>query len=58
VIEQRCLTRRTGASWQVAAVEALEDRGAGRSAALQGMFTRYLEHSAANEPVHSWPLPS
>ena len=57
VIERRCLTRRTGASWQVAAVEALEDGGASRTAALHGMFTRYLEHSAANEPVHSWPLP-
>ena len=57
MIEQRCLTRRTGASWQVATVEALEDRGASRTAALHGMFARYLEHSAANEPVHSWPLP-
>ena len=58
VIEQRCLTRRTGASWQVAAVRALEGRGASRSDALHGMFARYLEHSAGNEPVHSWPLPS
>ena len=58
VIEQRCLSRRTGASWQVAAVQALEGRGASRSGALHGMFARYLEHSAANEPVHSWPLPS
>ena len=58
VIEQRCLRRRTGAAWQVAAVEALEDRGASRTAALHGMFARYLEHSAANEPVYSWPLPS
>jgi hypothetical protein len=58
VVEQRCLTRRTGAAWQVAAVEALEARGASRSLALHGMFARYLEHSAANEPVHSWPLPS
>lgn len=57
MIEQRCLTRRTGASWQVAAVEALENRGTSRTAALHGMFARYLEHSAANEPVHSWPLP-
>jgi hypothetical protein len=58
IIEQRCLTRRTGAAWQVAAVEALENRGATRTAALHGMFAEYLEHSAANEPVHSWPLPS
>ena len=58
VVEQRCLTRRTGAAWQVAAVEALENRGATRTAALHGMFAEYLEHSAANAPVHSWPLPS
>ncbi len=38
VVEQRCLRRRTGAAWQVAAVEALEDRGASRTAALHGMF--------------------
>jgi hypothetical protein len=24
---------------------------------LRGMFGRYLEHSEANEPVHTWPLP-
>jgi hypothetical protein len=57
VIERRCVTRRTGASWQVDAVRALEDRGADRAGALHGMFARYLEHSAANEPVHAWPLP-
>ena len=57
VIEQRCLRRRTGAAWQVDAVAALEDRGADRATALHGHVRRYLEHSAANEPVHTWPLP-
>jgi hypothetical protein len=57
VIERRCVARRTGASWQVDAVRALEARGADRADALHGMFARYLEHSAANEPVHAWPLP-
>jgi hypothetical protein len=57
VIERRCVTRRTGAAWQLDAVRALEARGADRTAALHGMFARYLEHSAANEPVHAWPLP-
>jgi hypothetical protein len=55
VIERRCATRRTGASWQLDAVAALESRGADRHDALRGMFTRYLEFSAANEPVHAWP---
>ena len=57
VIERRCVTRRTGAAWQVDAVAALEARGADRTQALHGMFARYLEHSVANEPVHDWPIP-
>ena len=36
---------------------ALERRGADRAAALRGMLARYLEHSEANEPVHTWPVP-
>ena len=57
VIERRCLHRRTGAAWQLDAVAALEQRGADRVTALRGMFVRYLEHTEANEPVHTWPLP-
>jgi hypothetical protein len=57
IIEQRCVTRRTGASWQLDTVAALEDAGADRPAALHGMLARYLEWSAANEPVHTWPIP-
>jgi hypothetical protein len=56
VIEQRCVTRRTGAGWQLDMVAALEAGGADRQAALHGMLARYLERSAANEPVHSWPI--
>jgi hypothetical protein len=57
IIEQRCVTRRTGAGWQLDTVAALEDGGADRPAALHGMLSRYLEWSAANEPVHTWPVP-
>ncbi len=57
IIERRCATQRTGASWQLDTVAALEDRGADRSRALHGMLDRYLEHSAANDPVHDWPFP-
>jgi hypothetical protein len=56
IIEQRCVTRRTGAGWQLDMVAALEERGADRPTALHGMLGRYLERSAANEPVHSWPI--
>jgi len=58
VIEQRCVTGRTGAAWQLQTVAALERRGSSRPGALAGMLERYLEFSEANEPVHSWPLPA
>jgi hypothetical protein len=58
VIERRCALRRTGASWQVDAVAALEARGADRHAALRGMLDRYLESSEANHPVHTCSLPA
>ncbi|SFP46351.1 hypothetical protein SAMN05421810_102660 [Amycolatopsis arida] len=56
VIEQRCLTKRTGAAWQREVVAAEEDRGADREAALTRMLARYLELSRTGDPVHTWPL--
>ena len=57
IIEQRCLTGRTGAAWQIATVASLsEHNGADRSEALRLMTQRYIEHMHANEPVHTWPL--
>jgi hypothetical protein len=58
VIERRCVQRRNGASWQLDTVAALEARGLDRPAALRGMLARYLEASAANEPVHDWDVPT
>ncbi|HEU0087235.1 MAG TPA: glutamate-cysteine ligase family protein [Pseudonocardiaceae bacterium] len=55
VIEQRCVTRRTGAAWQRATVQALSRRGANRQTALAGMLRRYIEHMHSNQPVHTWP---
>jgi hypothetical protein len=55
VIEQRCLTRRTAASWQRATVQTLTSRGADRSAALAGMLRGYVKHMHSNQPVHTWP---
>src|SRR5690242_15179761 len=37
IIEQRCLTSRTGAGWQIATTTALEDGGADRPEALRQM---------------------
>ncbi len=55
VIEQRCVTRRTGASWQRATVQTLASHGADRPTALAGMLRRYIEHVHSNLPVHAWP---
>lgn len=57
VIEQRCLTGRTGATWQAETVHALEERsGLSRPAALREMTQLYLKLMHTNEPVHSWPV--
>lgn len=53
VIEQRCVARQTGSSWQRETVAAL--RG-DRRAALTGMLRRYVEHMHTNQPVHTWPV--
>ncbi|MBI5104186.1 MAG: glutamate--cysteine ligase [Solirubrobacterales bacterium] len=55
VIEQRCVRRRNGASWQAETVQALEARGRDRATALREMTVRYRELMHANEPVHDWP---
>jgi len=57
VIEGRCTSGVNGASWQIAAVQRLEDRGADRSTALTGMLEHYIRAMHTNEPVHSWALP-
>ncbi|MEV0146651.1 MULTISPECIES: glutamate--cysteine ligase [unclassified Nonomuraea] len=53
IIEARCLTGRTGASWQVDKVRAL---GGDRHEALRRMTLEYTEHMHANEPVHTWEV--
>jgi gamma-glutamyl:cysteine ligase YbdK (ATP-grasp superfamily) len=55
VIEQRCTTRRTGASWQRATVQTLTSRGADRPTALADMLRSYMGHMHSNMPVHAWP---
>ncbi|MFE3447585.1 glutamate--cysteine ligase [Nonomuraea sp. NPDC059194] len=53
VIEGRCLLERTGATWQVEAVEAY---GGDRREGLRRMTLEYIERMHSNEPVHSWTL--
>jgi gamma-glutamyl:cysteine ligase YbdK (ATP-grasp superfamily) len=55
IIEQRCLTGRTGAAWQISTVSALTERsGAERPEALRQMTQRYIEQMHTNQPVHTW----
>jgi hypothetical protein len=55
IIEQRCLTGRTGASWQRETVTRLEARGVSRDEAIVGMLGEYMQLMRAGEPVHTWP---
>ena len=55
IIEQRCLTGRTGATWQVETVRRLERGQADRREALRRMTQGYIERMASNEPAHLWP---
>lgn len=57
IIEQRCLRRTNGASWQSATFHRLRERyGMDRPAALAAMTRRYAEHMRTGEPVHTWPV--
>jgi gamma-glutamyl:cysteine ligase YbdK (ATP-grasp superfamily) len=56
IIEQRCLTHRNGATWQLEALQELEtDAGLSRPDALRAMLNRYVAHMHTNVPVHAWP---
>ncbi|ABP54589.1 glutamate--cysteine ligase [Salinispora tropica] len=58
IIEQRCLTGRNGASWQVATLNRLEaaDRLA-RPEALREVVRHYVDLMHSNRPAHEWPIP-
>ena len=58
IIEQRCLTHRNGAAWQVQTLHALEEDGMDRQEALHEMLRRYLPPMHENIPVHEWPVVS
>ncbi|TMR10929.1 glutamate--cysteine ligase [Nonomuraea turkmeniaca] len=53
IIEGRCLTGRTGATWQVERVSA---QGGDRHEALRAMTLEYIERMHTNEPVHQWEV--
>jgi gamma-glutamyl:cysteine ligase YbdK (ATP-grasp superfamily) len=55
IIEQRCLTGRTGATWQVETVRTLERGQIDRREALRRMTQGYIERMRSDQPAHSWP---
>src|SRR5580704_11421866 len=54
IIEQRCLSGRTGATWQVEMVHRLDRGQLDRRTALSRMTHGYIERMATNQPVHAW----
>ncbi|MFC7549919.1 glutamate--cysteine ligase [Plantactinospora sp. GCM10030261] len=57
IIEQRCLTGRNGATWQVETLHSLEERdNQDRPAALAEVVQRYIPLMHSNRPVHEWPV--
>ncbi|NYT92509.1 glutamate--cysteine ligase [Salinispora sp. H7-4] len=58
IIEQRCLTGRNGASWQVATLNRLESADRlGRPEALREVLRHYVDLMHSNRPAHEWPIP-
>jgi hypothetical protein len=57
VIEGRAKTGVNGSTWQVATVQALQERGLSRPSALAEMLRIYCERMHSNEPVHTWDGP-
>jgi gamma-glutamyl:cysteine ligase YbdK (ATP-grasp superfamily) len=58
IIEQRCLRKTNGASWQSATYHHfVEEKGLDRFAALEAMTLRYTDNMRSGEPVHTWPVP-
>jgi hypothetical protein len=55
IIEERCLTGRNGATWQVETVRGLDGGPVDRRTALARMAGGYVERMVTNQPVHSWP---
>ncbi|MFG2839576.1 glutamate--cysteine ligase [Streptomyces zaomyceticus] len=56
VIEQRCLRRVNGASWQADTFHQALESGLDREAALAATTRRYRTLMHAGEPVHTWPV--
>lgn len=57
IIEQRCIRRRNGASWQRDVRRHFIDTGMDEVDATMAMTREYRDNMLSGEPVHSWPMP-
>jgi hypothetical protein len=55
VVQERLAAGQTGSVWQWRSLDALQPR-IGRDRALHELLERYLELSASDRPVHTWPV--
>jgi hypothetical protein len=55
VVGERLAAGQTGSVWQRRGLDALQPR-LGRDRALHELLERYLELSASDQPVHTWPV--
>jgi hypothetical protein len=57
IIEERTLSGRSGAGWQIETWRRLVDgSGLDRSEAARELVRRYHQRSFASTPVHTWPV--
>ncbi|NGO14244.1 glutamate--cysteine ligase [Streptomyces sp. HC44] len=56
VIEERCIRRVNGASWQSSTFHRALETGMDRETALAATTKRYGELMHLGEPVHTWPV--
>jgi hypothetical protein len=54
VVGERLAAGQTGSVWQRRTLDALQPQ-LGRDRALHELLERYLELSASDRPVHTWP---
>jgi hypothetical protein len=55
VVGERLAACQTGSVWQRRSLDALQPR-LGLDRALHELLERYLELSASDQPVHTWPV--
>ena len=56
VIEERVVSRRTGAQWQLESLATMKQGRGSRSERLAAIVAATVDRQQSGEPVHTWPL--